>query len=407
MAVNKEINRKAIPFLIPDLPSVKDITPYLELIDKNRWYSNFGPLQHEFENELRCQFFKDFAVENECLVTCSSGTTAIELALLSLRLPKNAKILLPSFTFAATATAVIRAGYQPVFTEVDTNSWLLTPDIARNVLNYLTVDAVIPVAGLGMPQDVHQWDQFYEATGIPVVIDAAAALGEQQIGRHALVCFSMHATKGFGIGEGGMVLLPDLKMAKLARELSNFGFNAGIIAQAGSNYKLSEYHAAVGLAQIKRMSVLKKRRHAVRMHYRRWLGRLLPFFDVQSINRKPSNSGDKVVGFQPFGFRSAVAIKFKAEFEESLDDIAATLMRNGVGVRRWYHPVLHVHDAFCGYSTINPEGTSKLNFTESLNRSLLGLPFHNFLTREEVDYCCELIEHSLTSGKGVGQAGNQ
>ena len=237
-----------------------------------------------------------------------------------------------------------------------------------------------------------------------MVIDAAAALGEQATGKDTLVCYSMHATKGFGIGEGGLVVMPTVELADQARQLSNFGFNKGVIFQAGSNYKLSEYHAAIGMAQIKRISILNKRRQAVRMHFRPWIKRLLPYFDVQTVNQVVSHpDDDNVVGFQPFGFRSAVALKFKPEYEAALELISSILMENEVGVRRWYNPVLHTHEAFVRCTTINPNGSSRLDFTESLNRSLLGLPFHNFLTRSEVDYFCELIINSVVELYGLNK----
>ncbi|MCG8670718.1 MAG: DegT/DnrJ/EryC1/StrS family aminotransferase [Pseudomonadales bacterium] len=404
MPINKEVARKDIPFLLPDLPKSQEILPYLEEIDRNRWYSNFGPLQQSFEQELHQVFFKTLNPTEERVVACSSGTTAIELALLSLNLRPNARVLLPSFTFAATATAVLRAGCCPVFTDVDPQNWLLTPDIAKSVLDYLTVDAVIPVAALGVPQNAKQWDEFTLKTGIPVVIDAAAALGEQKLGRHTTTCFSMHATKGFGIGEGGLVVTRNADNAHHIRRLSNFGFEDGEVVTAGSNYKLSEYHAAVGLAQIRRLDTLRIRRERVRAAYEQQIERLTPFFQMQAPNVDRWDGEPGVVSLKHHRFSAAVALKARdISSPHDLDKVIRTLNEDGIGVRRWYTPVLHHHKAFKDYSTINTVGKHDLDVTEALNQGLIGLPFHNFLSDAEVQFVCDSAIKSVTKNKRLSR----
>lgn len=396
MPINKELHRKDIPFLVPDLPNCEQIMPFLQDIDRNRWYSNFGPIQHRFEQRLNQIFFPHIQDAEERVVACSSGTTAIELALLALDLPKNARVLLPSFTFAATATAVIRAGYCPVFTDVDPESWLLTTEIATQVLNYLTVDAVIPVASLGMPQNIQKWDAFSRDRGIPVVIDAAPALGEQSVGNRSIVCFSMHATKWFGIGEGGLVVTPQAEQAKRIRRLSNFGFENGEVLTAGSNYKLSEYHAAIGMAQIERINRLKIRRERVRACYEKHIPSLEQFFSSQQRDFDEWQGEPGVVSLKQPKFNAALALKMKdPNSEEILPKVIDKLQSEGVGVRRWYSPVLHLHRAFKDYVTINPIGQSQLPVTSALNSSLVGLPFHNFLKETEIDFVCERLLQTL------------
>lgn len=395
MPINNELQRKEIPFLVPDLPTCEELTPYLKSIDQNRWYSNFGPLQNQFEKGLCRAFFPALNENEERVIACSSGTAAIELALLALNLPKKARILIPSFTFAATATAVIRAGYVPVFTDVDSDSWLLTPEIANSVLDYLTVDAVIAVASLGVPQDVKAWDQFSESKNIPVIIDAAPALGEQQLGEKVTVCFSLHATKGFGIGEGGLVVPSTQEMTKQVRLLTNFGFDEGIVQTAGSNYKLSEYHAAVGLAQLKRLESLSVKSTRVRASYEKHMGRLLNYFDMQALDLDRWEQEPDVVGFTTKRFFSAAALSLKNASSGSLDKLVASMQEQGIGVRRWYNPVLHKHPAFNAYETISACGKRFLEATESLNDSLIGLPFHNFLTEAEIDFVCDRLIHSV------------
>lgn len=386
MPINKELQRKEIPFLVPDLPSVQDILPMLEQIDKNRWYSNFGPLLNDFEHGLYDTFFPELNPSEERLVACASGTAAIELALLALDLPKNAKILLPSFTFAATATAVIRAGYRPIFTDVDSGSWLLTPQLAKDVLNYLTVDAVIPVAAFGVPQDAAAWDKFVRDTGIPVLIDAAAALGNQRVSQNITVCFSLHATKAFGVGEGGLIVAPSADCARSMRKLSNFGFDEFNIDSVGGNYKLSEYHAAVGLAQLRRVKTIFTRRENVRQAYHKHLDLFLQWGRFQTVSHDMWPSIPEVTGIQRHGFHAAAAIKLHDNVDLTIDSLIQSLGRQGIGARRMYSPALHTQPAFSTCDTINPRGGRELSVTEPLVDKLIGLPFHNFLTESDVAF---------------------
>jgi len=195
-----------IQLLVPDLPSADELLPWLERIDKNRWYTNFGPLVIELEHALtkRLAGCSSAGPQKDIrLVTVNSGTAAIELAILALALPEQSRVLLPAFTFPATCTAVQRAGLHPVFSDVDEQNWTLTPDIAHAALRHIRFDLVLPVAAFGCPQPADEWDEFSRETGIPVLIDAAAAFDNQDIGNRCVVAFSLHATKTFGVGEGG------------------------------------------------------------------------------------------------------------------------------------------------------------------------------------------------------------
>ncbi len=252
-----------IPLLIPDMPVVRDVLPWLEEIDRTRWYTNGGPLVRELEAGmigLVCSRFPGAELHG---VAVSSGTTALALGLTGLGMGVGHRVMLPALTFPATAIAVRQVGSHEVLVDVDPDSWSLTPDIARAALRHLDVDLVVPVATFGRPQSVDAWDAFIEETGVPVLIDAAAAFGSQAVGRHAAVAFSMHATKAFGIGEGGFLMAASQELIEGARRSSNFGFHGGTVDAGGCNGKLSDYHAAVGLDQLHRFEEVEERRRSV------------------------------------------------------------------------------------------------------------------------------------------------
>src|ERR1051326_693084 len=115
-------------YVVPDVPPADEILPYLREIDNNRWYSNFGPIETLFREEVARKFFPQ--LRSQHIVTASSGALAIETALIAHGLPLGSRVLMPSFTFVATAAAVVRAGSVPVFADVDINTLRLDPERA-------------------------------------------------------------------------------------------------------------------------------------------------------------------------------------------------------------------------------------------------------------------------------------
>ncbi len=374
-----------VALLVPDMPPADELVPYLVEIDHNKWYSNFGPLCLAFEKQLHTHFFPELPADSRRLVSCSNGTAAIELALIALGLPAGARVLLPAFTFPATATAVVRVGLTPVFADVDEKSWQLTPAIAFHMAARFDVDAVLPVATLGMPHHALSWQTFSQETGIPVVIDAAAALGVQETCPGVTVCYSLHATKAFGVGEGGVIIAADNAMGERIRHMANFGFSAGVIVYAGGNYKLSEYHAAVGLAQFNRLPLLQKRRDTLRKRYQKASEALVPFFDFQTLpdhywGRAP------VIPLRDTRFYAAAAICLKPHLTTSMDTLVQSLAEKGVQTRRWYCPGLHCHPAFAHVETHGVHGDHRMSVTENLQQRVVGIPYHNLLRLTDIHH---------------------
>lgn len=371
-----------IPLLVPDLPSADELRPWLERIDKNRWYTNFGPLVLEFESALTRYLSNRPSGASQgdvCLTTVSSGTAAIELAILALALPESSRVLLPAFTFPATCTAIQRAGLSPVFSDVDEKCWMLTPAIARSVLRHSRYDLVLPVATFGCPQPANEWDEFSQETGIPVLIDAAAGFGNQDVGERAVAAFSFHATKAFGIGEGGMVVARTPEFIDKVRRLSNFGIGAdGIISQSGGNAKMSEYHAAVGLAQLTRWAQLRERNRMIWQVYQRCLK---PMGERIGFQQGPE---EWVHSQMPITMRVA-----------NVPRLVAWLGEAGMETRRWYYPPLPRHPAFSDIPCIGPDGKKDLLVTARLADGLLGLPFHTSLNEVKIEHVCDQVRHGV------------
>lgn len=228
-----------IPIMKPLLPNVDSLLPYLKRIDESRWYSNFGPLVTEYEKRLADMF--------GCyVVSCASGTVGLTAALMAVTRRGDA-VAMPGWTFCATKSAIEMAGCKAVLCDVDSDGVLDADALMRRSFN-----AICPVLPLGAPIDIKWW----EGLGVPVVFDAAAAfdpLGKGLCGKigKSPVVVSTHTTKVFGTGEGGFVLCADAALIERIRLILNQGMLPNkTVAMAGFNGKMSEYHAAVGLAEL-------------------------------------------------------------------------------------------------------------------------------------------------------------
>lgn len=357
--------------LVPDLPPPADVFPYLEEMAAARWYSNFGPINARFQDEItRFMVSHSLADERTQALTCSSATAGLELALRALKLPEKSEVLVPALTFPASALAVLSAGLTPVFCDVDNESWMLEPEIAEAALDS-NVRVVMPVTTYGRPLPLERWQKFTENTGRTVIVDAAASLGQQDTRGELIFVFSLHATKPFGVGEGGLIVSGDQDLLAAAKSLSNFGFwgPAGVVQACGINAKMGEYYAANGLAQIERWPELFKRRKSVWNTYRRELRELGGKISLQE-------------GAETF-VPGTLMVRSEGLGQAAFDRFAAS----GVQTRRWYLPALYEHPALQKFAA--PARTYPVS--EQLKRDLIGLPFHGFLSENDVVDVVEIL----------------
>jgi len=367
-------NHMPIPLLVPDVPGPEDLLPYLRRIHEARHYSNFGPLVCELEAELSSRFHA-LAAGPVSVVAVSSATLGLELALQALDLPPRSRVLLPALTFVATATAILRAGHLPVLADVDPDTWLLTPEIARAACRETAVDAVMPVATFGMPHAMQDWQHFEETTGLPVIVDAAGAYGSQWLteARGTLV-FSLHATKSLPAGEGGLVVSTRPELVAKVRQLSNFGINldptaglpVGCLAGIGTNAKMSEFHAAVALGALARWESRALER-------RRLFAELRAAFDAVAGGRLRWQS----VG--PAGGVAAPTLMcLRLPGAEQRDRLELACHRARVSTRRWYQPLLSQMGVLEQYCILLEAPQA-----QTLAQDLIGLPFFLGMTDQQ------------------------
>lgn len=327
----------------PLLPSADKIEPYLRRIDENRYYSNSGPLVLEFEKRLSGKFGAP------CITTisCTSGLTA---CLLALNLPERSFVACPSWTFVATAAAIVAAGHIPYFVDVS-NSWIA--NFNRNI----KISASIIVSPFGCPVDITTCDFLAEDSGCKIIIDAAAGFDSASAGKCPVVV-STHATKTFGTGEGGFVMCRDEDLLASIRSICNFGLPS--VGYAGINGKMSEYAAAVGLAELDGWE-------AKRM---KWLGVKSAYMEAFADYETPV-----------FDLRWASNV-----FPICVPNAAQVVERMGMG--RTWTPV-HRMKAYEKYPRTSMEVTDKIAETTLL------LPFSIDQTNEEIAYIKERLVEAL------------
>lgn len=359
-----------IPVSRPRMPRTEALIPYLQRIDDRRTYSNFGPLVAELEARLA----RRLGVDPACVVTVANGTSGLTLALQAVVTEPKGYCLIPSWTFVATAHAVSASGLTPFLVDVDEGSWALTPEIARDALAQIdgAVSAVMPVAPFGAPMDTDAWDRFTEQTGVPVIIDAAAGHDTVRAGVSPAVV-SLHATKILGAGEGGYVVSHRADVIARIKQCSNFGFHGSRDARSlATNAKMSEYHAAVGLAAMDAYAGDIANYRAVAAAYRERLSR------------------QQRVGFQAgFGSEWCGSVCVARFFGADRQRITSRLEAVGISSRAWWGTGVHAQTAFAGMPRL------PLPVTEMLAQETLGLPYFVDMTETDVERVCRIIEYAF------------
>jgi dTDP-4-amino-4,6-dideoxygalactose transaminase len=216
-----------------------------EIVASGTW-SNDGPMVRGLEARLAADLGCSSAAAT------SSGTTALTVALLALDLPRGSEVITSPLTFPATVQVIEMAGHVPVFAGVDPDTLCLDPAAVRAALGPRT-GAILPVHLFGVAADT-ELDDIGRESGLPVVYDAAHAYGFAPIaGRGTARAYSLHATKLLHTGEGGVATTDDPAFAKQMRQVRAFGLKAGLVVGNGTNGKMSEHTAALGLAVLPRM----------------------------------------------------------------------------------------------------------------------------------------------------------
>ena len=368
-----------IPVLRPMLPKARKLLPYLERIDETRIYSNWGPLVLELSERLGVLF----GTTADRVMCANSGMSALVGAILATAgraSPAKSLAIVPDFTFTATGLAAQLCGYRVALADCRPDTWALDADALLQRPELLKdVGLVVPVAPFGRPAGVHQWERFHAATGIPVVIDGAAcfelmlANRGADVGRLPMV-LSFHATKSFGTGEGGCVVTADRELSARIGQALNFGFMNGRNSEiSATNGKMSEYAAAVGLAELDDWDA----KHA---SFLRVFGCYQQEFERLAI-KAPLWGPPRI---------SSGYILLECGSVEEAGRVMSALAVHRIDTRLWYGAGLAAHDIFRDAVRLKPHGEACLS-----PATIVGLPVAPDLEDAQVARICGAVAEAL------------
>jgi len=348
-----------IPIMRPALPKADRIHPYIEQIDENRWYSNHGPLLLNLETKVG----EHFGLPRDNIVTVCNGTIALAIAL-RCKAAKPGYCILPSWTFTGCAHAVELSGLKPFLCDVSRETGMLTTKEAVAALKECPgpVRAVMPVSLFGQPFSFEEWDCFEYETGVKVVLDCAAGFDTFNPSSSPGM-ISLHATKLFSAGEGALLVTTDIDLADQMRRATNFGFGSNRSSEYwGINAKMSEYAAAVALADLEFLELKRQQLRERAEHYRAGL------FDFEGVNLQKGFGHDWVGTFLSVWLKKPNACQLIDKFQAE-----------GIETRLWWGQGIHRHPKF------EKLERTDLSVTNDLANSFLGLPFWVDLPLSDID----------------------
>ena len=299
------------------LPDKEKYKKYVDEIYDNGWITNNGPLVQRLENRLA----KYLGVKNIVLV--SSGTSALEIAYRTLEI-KDEVITTP-FSFVATTSSLVSNGLTPIFVDIDEKTLNINiKKIEEKITDKTT--AIVPVHIFGNACDVEGIQIIADTNDLKVVYDASHAFGvkykEESILNYGdISTLSFHATKLFHTIEGGAIIINDDKLVQKARYLINFGIeNSESIPELGTNAKMNEFEAAMGLCILDEMKVIKDTREKIVALYETGIKSLLGL-------QKQNLYATKNFSYFPVIFRN----------EEELLKVQSALNRENIYPRRYFY----------------------------------------------------------------------
>lgn len=353
-----------IPVTKPFLPPQQIYYSYIDGIWKRQWLTNMGPLASQLEMELK-SFLK-----LKHLLFVTNGTVALQMAIKALAL--KGEIITTPFSFVATTSSIVWEGCVPVFVDIDAESLNIDADKIEAAITSNT-SAILATHVYGNPCDVEKIEQIAKKHNLKIIYDAAHAFGVEVNGKSIfeygdISTCSLHATKLYHSVEGGFIVTPNADLLKKLASVRNFGISGfDTFADLGLNGKNSEFHAAMGLANLKYIKEIIEKRQALTKHYDERLKSL------QAYRPRWHHGSENKGAYYPLVFES----------EKLMLKIVETLKTNEVGTRRYFYPSLA--------SSLPYLETIALEITDDVSKKVLCLPLFYDLTIEEVDLICRLV----------------
>ena len=353
------------------MPSMEEYIEEIRSIWDSHWLTNMGKKHKALQAELQ-KYMGVPAVE---LLT--NGHMALELSLQAMNL--QGEVITTPFTFASTTHAIVRNGLEPVFCDIDPETYTMDVTQIERLITDRTC-AILPVHVYGNVCNIEEIERIAHKYGLKVLYDAAHTFGEtykgQGIGNFGdASCFSFHATKVFNTIEGGAVCYRDPDMGRRLYELKNFGIHGPEEVDAvGANAKMNEFCAAMGLCNLRHVDEEIAKRRAVVERYREHL---------EGVDGLRLNAQQPEV-------RSNYAY-FPVVFDENLfgasrNEVMDALAQNGIGARKYFYPLTNTFECFHGKYDVDATPVAL-----HVAKRVLTLPLYADLSMEDVDRICKIV----------------
>lgn len=315
-------------------------------------------------------------------VAVNSGTAALQVSLLAMNIKPGDEVIVPSFTFAATAGAVLMIGAKPVFVDIDLSTYNMDPEAFRKAITSKT-KAVIPVDLYGLPAKIDEIREYAERHEIAIVEDACQAQGASYKGRMAgtlgdVGCLSFYPGKVMTTGEGGAIITNDSELADKLRMIRTHGQVKGYDSRLlGGNFRMPEMEAAIGIAQLKKLP---------------------KFLEARAKNARTLmvklNGADIILPQVPEGSTHnwyLFTVRFASQ--KIREAVRERLLREGIGATVYYPTPVHKlpYYASLGYGKIG------LPNTELASSTVLSLPVNPLVGESDLERMSKIIFEVLSS----------
>jgi len=356
-----------------------------KLLDR-RWLTNDGTYVREFEKRVA-----DITGVKHCIAMCNA-TVALEIVIRALDL--KGEVIVPSFTFVATAHALQWQQIKPIFCDIDPRTHNIDPARIENLLTPRTT-GILGVHLWGRPCPIDELQAIAEANGLALLFDAAHAFGCKYRGRMIggfgrAEVLSFHATKFINAGEGGAVVTDDDVLATRIRLMKNFGFSGyDEVVSIGTNGKMTELSAAMGLTNLESVKSFIQINRENHEFYGRELANipglsLIPYDEDENPN-----------------YQYVVVEVEAAKTGLTRDELLAVLHAENVLARRYFYPGVHRMEPYC--SSFPGSGLG-LPETEALASRVLVLPTGTAVKTADIGKICAIIRVAIEHGAEISRA---
>jgi len=350
------------------LPEFENYVDGLRRLWTSRWLTNNGTYVQELEKRLADYLGVPY------VVVVSNGTLALMIALSLFDFKPGDEIITTPFTFIATTSSIVWQHLIPVFADIDSGSFNISPPNIEDKITYRT-KAIMPVHVFGNPADVEAIEKIAKKYNLKVIYDAAHAFGVKYKGKSILnwgdvSVLSFHATKVFHTIEGGALVLKDKNLYEKAKAIRDFGFypDKEHAPWVGMNAKLNEFQALMGLLNL---DIVDKEIERRKTRYGRYKANLQGIVEFQKLNENLDRY-------------NYIYFPVLLPSNEKREKLYTVLAEQGINTRRYFYPLTYEFEAYQKYASLTPNAYD-------ISRRILHLPLYGELDVEIIDGICEMV----------------